>query len=87
VQIPCIERNAFAAARALAAADYALFTDGSHRISYDDVVSVMRETGHALPSLYRETSEGGLAAAYQRRRNKKLAAAPAPVEPPATNGG
>ncbi len=87
VQIPCIERNAFAAARALSAADYALFTDGSHRISYDDVVSVMRETGHALPSLYRETSEGGLAAAYQRRRNKKLAAAPVPVEPPATNGG
>lgn len=88
VQIPCIERNAFAAAQALAAADYALFTDGSHRISYDDVVSVMRETGHALPSLYRETSEGGLAAAYQRRRNKKLAAPiPPPAEPSPTNGG
>ena len=93
VQIPCIERNAFAAARALAAADYALFTDGSHRISYDDVVSVMRETGHALPSLYRETSEGGLAAAYQRRRRKQNTAslstppAPPPSEPPATNGG
>ena len=68
VQIPCIERNAFAAAQALASADYALFTDGGHRISYDDVVSVMRETGHALPSLYRETSTGGLAAAYNRRR-------------------
>lgn len=93
VQIPCIERNAFAAARALAAADYALFTDGSHRISYDDVVSVMRETGHALPSLYRETSEGGLAAAYQRRRRKQNTASlstppvPPPSEPPATNGG
>ena len=68
VQIPCIERNAFAAAQALASADYALFTDGGHRISYDDVVSVMRETGHALPSLYRETSEGGLATAYRRRK-------------------
>lgn len=68
VQIPCIERNAFAAAQALASADYALFTDGGHRISYDDVVSVMRETGHALPSLYRETSEGGLASAYRRKK-------------------
>ena len=68
VQIPCIERNAFAAAQALACADYALFTDGGHRISYDEVVSVMRETGHALPSLYRETSTGGLAAAYRRRK-------------------
>jgi L-serine dehydratase len=68
VQIPCIERNAFAAAQALASADYALFTDGGHRISYDEVVSVMRETGHALPSLYRETSTGGLATAYRRRK-------------------
>lgn len=68
VQIPCIERNAFAAAQALASADYSLFTDGSHRISYDEVVSVMRETGHALPSLYRETSAGGLATAYSRRK-------------------
>ena len=68
VQIPCIERNAFAAAQALACADYALFTDGGHRISYDEVVFVMRETGHALPSLYRETSTGGLAAAYRRRK-------------------
>lgn len=70
VQIPCIERNAFAAAHALACADYSLFTDGGHRISYDDVVSVMRETGHALPSLYRETSAGGLAAAYAHRKKK-----------------
>ena len=68
VQIPCIERNTFAAAQALASADYALFTDGGHRISYDDVVHVMRETGHALPSLYRETSRGGLAKAYSRNR-------------------
>ncbi len=71
VQIPCIERNAFAAAQALASADYALFTDGAHRISYDDVVAVMKETGRALPSLYRETSTGGLAAAYVLRRKKK----------------
>jgi L-serine dehydratase len=69
VQIPCIERNTFAAAQALASAEYALFTDGGHRISYDDVVHVMRETGHALPSLYRETSKGGLAKAYLRRES------------------
>ncbi len=69
VQIPCIERNTFAAAQALASAEYALFTDGGHRISYDDVVHVMRETGHALPSLYRETSRGGLAKAYSRRES------------------
>jgi L-serine dehydratase len=69
VQIPCIERNTFAAAQALASAEYALFTDGGHRISYDDVVYVMRETGHALPSLYRETSRGGLAKAYLRRES------------------
>ena len=68
VQIPCIERNAFAAAQALASADYALFTDGAHRISYDEVLAVMRETGAAMPSLYRETSTGGLAAAYSRRK-------------------
>jgi L-serine dehydratase len=68
VQIPCIERNAFAANQALNCADYALFTDGGHRISYDEVVSVMRETGHAHPSLYRETSTGGLAAVYRRRK-------------------
>jgi L-serine dehydratase len=71
VQIPCIERNAFAAAQSLASADYALFTDGTHRISYDEVVSVMRETGHALPSLYRETSVGGLAHAYRHRKRGK----------------
>lgn len=67
VQIPCIERNAFAAAQALSSADYAMFTDGAHRISYDDVIGVMRETGQALSSSYRETSRGGLAAAYRRR--------------------
>ncbi len=69
VQIPCIERNAFAANRAMNCADYALFTDGTHLIPFDEVVSVMWETGNDLPSLYRETASGGLAAAYQRRMN------------------
>ena len=61
VQIPCIERNAFAAARALDSNIYASFSDGIHRVSYDKVISVTKQTGHDLPSLYKETSEGGLA--------------------------
>jgi len=61
VQIPCIERNAVAASRALMAAEYALLTDGLHRVSYDTVVKTMLVTGHDIPSLYRETSNGGLA--------------------------
>ena len=61
VQIPCIERNAYAAARALDAAIYAMYTDGRHRVSFDKVVKVMKETGKDLPSVYKETSEGGLA--------------------------
>lgn len=61
VQIPCIERNAYAAARALDANVYASYTDGLHRVSFDQVVRVMKKTGKDLPSLYKETSEGGLA--------------------------
>ena len=66
VQIPCIERNAYAAARALDANIYSAFTDGRHRVSFDKVVEVMKQTGHDLPSLYKETSEGGLAKNYQQ---------------------
>ena len=61
VQIPCIERNAFAAARALDANTFSTFSDGRHRVSFDKVVEVMRHTGHDLPSLYKETAAGGLA--------------------------
>lgn len=60
VQIPCIERNALGAMRALDHAGYALLSDGRHKVSFDEVVEVMMETGQALPSLYRETSLGGL---------------------------
>jgi L-serine dehydratase len=65
VQIPCIERNAFAATRALDANLYATLSDGKHRVSFDRVVNVMKQTGHDLPSLYKETSEGGLAKDYE----------------------
>lgn len=61
VQIPCIERNAFGAARAMDSSAYAAHSDGIHHISFDKVVETMRQTGNDLPSLYRETSEGGLA--------------------------
>ncbi len=71
VQIPCIERNAFAAARALDSNLYAALSDGRHRVSFDRVVKVMKQTGHDLPSLYKETSEGGLARAYQQHLDKK----------------
>jgi L-serine dehydratase len=61
VQIPCIERNAFAAERAVSHNTYALMSDGRHRISFDDVVETMYKTGIDLQSNYRETSSGGLA--------------------------
>jgi len=61
VQIPCIERNAYAAARALDANLYAAFSDGKHRVTFDRIVEVMKQTGHDLPSVYKETALGGLA--------------------------
>ncbi|HXK76458.1 MAG TPA: L-serine ammonia-lyase [Bacteroidaceae bacterium] len=66
VQIPCIERNAYAAARALDANVYSSFTDGLHSVSFDKVIAVMKQTGHDLPSLYKETSEGGLATEWHK---------------------
>lgn len=66
VQVPCIERNAFAATRALDANFYAMLSDGRHIVSFDDVVSVMKQTGHDLPNLYKETGIGGLAASYKK---------------------
>ncbi len=66
VQIPCIERNAYAAARALDANIYASLSDGVHRVSFDKLVTVMKETGHDLPSLYKETGAGGLAKDYHQ---------------------
>ena len=66
VQVPCIERNAFAATRALDANFYAMLSDGRHVVSFDDVVKVMKQTGHDLPNLYKETGIGGLAASYKK---------------------
>lgn len=61
VQIPCIERNAYAAARALDSNLYAAFSDGHHSVTFDRIVEVMKRTGHDLPSIYKETAQGGLA--------------------------
>jgi L-serine dehydratase len=61
VQVPCIERNAFAAERALNTATFSLLSDGRHLVSFDKIVQTMKQTGHDLPSIYKETSEGGMA--------------------------
>jgi L-serine dehydratase len=61
VQIPCIERNAFGAVKAIAAASLALHGDGRHRVSLDNVIATMRQTGADMQSKYKETSLGGLA--------------------------
>lgn len=68
VQVPCIERNAFAALRALDANLKATLSDGQHLVSFDRVVEVMNETGKDLPSLYRETAEGGLAKSWKKNK-------------------
>ena len=61
VQIPCIERNAFGAIKAIAAASLALHGDGRHLVSLDSVIATMRQTGADMQSKYKETSLGGLA--------------------------
>ena len=66
VQIPCIERNAYAAARAMDCNIFSTFSDGIHRVSYDKVLEVMIQTGKDLPSVYRETSQGGLAKDFKQ---------------------
>jgi L-serine dehydratase len=61
VQIPCIERNAMAAVKAINATRIALKGDGSHKVSLDQVIATMRQTGLDMKSTYKETSQGGLA--------------------------
>ena len=61
VQIPCIERNAFGAVKAITACSLALRGDGTHRVKLDQVIETMRQTGLDMQSKYKETSRGGLA--------------------------
>lgn len=73
VQVPCIERNAVAATRAIDAATFASLSDGKHMISFDEVVDTMAQTGKDLSSRYRETSAGGLSIFYNRDELEALA--------------
>jgi L-serine dehydratase len=61
VQIPCIERNAMGAVKAINAASLALSGDGTHRVSLDEAIATMRQTGLDMRSEYKETAQGGLA--------------------------
>ncbi|HUG03755.1 MAG TPA: L-serine ammonia-lyase [Steroidobacteraceae bacterium] len=61
VQIPCIERNAMGAVKAINSARLALRGDGTHKVSLDQVIATMRQTGYDMKSIYKETSQGGLA--------------------------
>lgn len=61
VQIPCIERNAMGAVKAVNASRMALIGDGQHHISLDKVIRTMKQTGHDMQTIYKETSQGGLA--------------------------
>ena len=76
VQIPCIERNAVAALRALNACNLSYFLSDSRNISYDMVCKAMHETGLNLSNMYKETSEGGLARVYPSRIEKMVAQLP-----------
>ncbi len=67
VQIPCIERNAYAATRAVTCAEIAILSTGSHHITFDEVTAVMMQTGKDMSSSYRETSKGGLAEIVSKR--------------------
>ena len=71
VQIPCIERNAVAAMRAINAVSLANFLTYSRKISFDTVVATMYRTGKDLSRIYRETAEGGLAKLYDGNHNSK----------------
>ncbi len=61
VQIPCIERNAMGAVKAINAARLSIRGDGSHKVTLDQVIATMRQTGKDMSSIYKETSQGGLA--------------------------
>ena len=64
VQVPCIERNAMGAIKAINAAQLALSGDGKHKVSLDTAIRTMRDTGRDMLDKYKETSRGGLAVAY-----------------------
>jgi L-serine dehydratase len=74
VQIPCIERNAVAAVKALSATYLAEYASSTHRVTFDDIVRTMLETGKDMKKEYRETSKGGLALDYEKIKGSKKGA-------------
>ena len=69
VQIPCIERNAVAAMRAISAVNISRFLAETRKISFDDVIATMYQTGKDMDVRYKETSHGGLAAMYSSKQS------------------
>ena len=76
VQVPCIERNAMAATKAINAARLALHGDGRHLVSLDEAISTMRDTGRDMHDKYKETARGGLAVTFRTSRGEVI---PVPV--------
>jgi L-serine dehydratase len=76
VQVPCIERNAMAATKAINAARLALHSDGTHLVSLDDAIKTMRDTGRDMHDKYKETARGGLAVTFRASRGEAI---PVPV--------
>lgn len=72
VLIPCIERNAVAAMRAITSVNLSRFLSYTRKISFDDVILTMYKTGRDMNEKYRETSHGGLAAMYESRHKRRL---------------
>ena len=70
VQIPCIERNAVAAMRALSSTNLSRFLSATRKISFDEVVATMYRTGLDMDEKYRETSHGGLAQIYREQQRR-----------------
>jgi L-serine dehydratase len=73
VQVPCIERNAMAAVKAINAARLALHGDGTHLVSLDQAIETMRDTGRDMHDKYKETARGGLAVTFRGRRGTPVA--------------
>ena len=71
VQIPCIERNAVAAERAITSCRLAEYASDTHEVSFDSIVETMLRTGKAMKKSYRETSQGGLAEQYLKTHKSR----------------
>jgi L-serine dehydratase len=80
VQVPCIERNAMAAVKAINAARIALRGDGRHIVSLDKVIKTMRETGADMKVKYKETARGGLAVNVIECRSRLIRRRPWPPQ-------